>query len=480
MNGSSSLRPAEDWQGIQQKGPRFLSALYAALRALKFYPLENATVESAIDELDRLARGLMDDGEGMELRIVGDFFFLNRVRLRLEITNYATFGLLSRALGVHGIGWIRARPSLDRREWAPLLALLLRNPPRDLAWEAFVERLGEAPVRSIEVGPQALTRDPEVEGEVALEGARLAYALSVRAAQGALADVRLGRAVDANRVKRVVQGIVDQVLANEPSILAMTTLRDFSERLLTHSVNVCIFSVVIGHRMGFDRRVLYELGLCALFHDIGMMRMPPELLDASRVLTPDEEARVRDHPTEGLLELFGAHGFADIPWRPMLVAYEHHMKTDLSGYPVNRRRRAPGLFSRIVAVADGFDRGTEGLDGDSGAPDEVLRQMRDDPALGYDPLIVKVLIGATGVYPVGTLAVLDTFELAIVVRTHSDPGRLHQPSVRLLTDPAGNRLQDAPTVDLSEMDPGGKGPRRSILKTLDPRRYGIRVSDYVT
>lgn len=466
---------------LQEEGRRLLAAIYATLRALKFYPLENVTVQHALDELHEQMTGILRREGDAEIRVVGDFFFLNEVRLRLDLTNYATFGFFARALADHGVGAVSVVQGVGREEWAPFLSLLLRPPGED-PYEVFVEWLKATPVRSITVRPVSEAPDPEVAEEAALEAARRTYAQSVRAAQGALTDLRLGRAVNIRKVKRAVQGIVDQVLSNEPSILAMTTLRDFDEYTFTHSVNVCIFSVVIGQRLGLDKHQLYELGLGALFHDVGKMRVPADIINKPTGLSEEEWNILKEHPTEGLLILFHIQGFAEVPYRQMLMAYEHHIKMDGTGYPTSRRARRPGLFSRIVGVADGFDAGTSirSYQYRPWPPDHVLREMRDNPRRGFDPLLVKTLINATGVYPVGTLCILDSYELCVVAQANPDPTRLHQPRVKIIADSMGVPLPEPLTVELSEVDPATGSPRRTIIKTVNPEKYGVRVSDYVT
>jgi HD-GYP domain-containing protein (c-di-GMP phosphodiesterase class II) len=225
---------------------------------------------------------------------------------------------------------------------------------------------------------------------------------------------------------------------------------------------------------------LYELGLAALFHDIGKQRVSSEIVNKTTPLTEAEWREMMEHPTEGLLMLFSTRGLSEAPYRAMLVAYEHHMKTDQTGYPRSRRPRSPTLFSRIVATADGFDAATSkrSYQQQPWPPDEVLREMRENPRRGFDPLLVKALINVTGVYPVGTLAILDTQELAVVVARNPDPARLHQPLVRIVSDAMGMMLPDPATTDLAEFDPGTGAPRRTIIKTTQPEKYGIRVSDY--
>lgn len=157
------------------------------------------------------------------------------------------------------------------------------------------------------------------------------------------------------------------------------------------------------------------------------------------------------------------------------------MKIDLTGYPPNKRERQPTLFSRIVAVADAFDAGTSvrSYQYEPWPPDAVLQEMRDNPKRGFDKLLVKVLITATGVYPVGTLVILDTHELAVVSHVNPDPELLHRPKVRVISDSVGLPLAETKTIDLAEPDPATGKPKHQIIKTTDPQKYGIRVSDYL-
>ena len=464
----------------QEQGRRILIALYGTLRALKLYPLENDAVQQALGELHDSVGRLLAAEEGMELRVVGEFFFLNETRLRLDLSNFATFGTVARALHDHGIGAVEIAPGVERGEWAPFLSLLLRKPDGDEPHAGFLSRLAGTPVDHIQVRPVQEVSG-ELDDEEALEQAKRTYAQSVKVAKDILGDVRLGKAVNVRKVKRAVQGIVDQVLSNEPSMLTMTTLRDFDEYTFTHSVNVCILSVIIGQRLGLDRMQLYELGMGALLHDIGKMRIDVEVINKPGSLDEDEWRMLKEHPTDGLLLLFNMGGFSSLPYRQMLMAYEHHMKTDLSGYPTNRRERKPSLFSRIVSVADGFDAATSirSYQHQPFPPDQVLREMRDNPNRGYDPLVVKVLITATGVFPVGTLVILDSFELAVVSAVNPNPELLHLPRVRVISDSMGVPLADPRTLDLSEPDPSTGRPARSIVKTTEPQKYGIRVADYL-
>ncbi len=473
--------PIRDSAEIQEDGRKALTALYVALRSLKLYPLENAAVQQALKELNDLITRLVKEEGFLELRVVGDFFFLNETRLRLDLSNYSTFGSFARALTDHGLGAIEVHPGIELGEWAPFLSILLRKPAEGDPFSGFMNQMAGAPILHIELLPESEVQEPAMQEEEALHAAKRTYAQSVKVAKDALTDMRMGKAVNVRKVKRAVQGIVDQVLANESSMVTMTTLRDYDEYTFTHCVNVSIFSVIIGQRLKLTKLQLYDLGMGALFHDLGKSRIDFDIINKPGGLTDEEWAELQQHPTEGLLALFHFHGFQEVPYRQMLIAYEHHMKIDLTGYPKNRRDRTPTLFSRIVAVADAFDAGTSvrSYQYEPWPPDAVLKEMRDNPKRGFDPVLVKALINATGVYPIGTLVILDTMEMAVVCGVNKDLDHLHQPTVKVISDELGMPVTDQRIIDLAQGDPETGKAVRAIIKTADPQKYGIQVSDYL-
>jgi HD-GYP domain-containing protein (c-di-GMP phosphodiesterase class II) len=484
MNAPAPARPAPLVQSesfLQPLGRSLIIAFYATAQSMRIYPLENATVQKALDELYRIVRRVLDREGSLDLRLVGDFLFLNDARLRLDLSEYVSFSYLSGMIRRHGIGRIEIGAETAREHLAAFISLLLKEGRGEEAdFHAFEERLRASTARGVVIEPARERDEQPRDDDSSREAAKLTYFQSVAVAKEVLTDARLGRAVNLRRVKRAVQSIVDQVLNNESSIVGMTALRDYDEYTFTHSVNVCIFSVVLGQKLGLSKVQLYELGLGALFHDIGKQRVAPEIINKPAALDEAEWEAVQQHPTEGLLMLFSMRGLSEMPYRAMLMAYEHHMKRDLSGYPRNRRPRDPTLFSRVVAAADGFDAATSkrSYNQQPWPPDEVLREMRENPQRGFDPLLVKALINVTGVFPVGTLAILDTQELAVVTARNPDPAKIHQPIVKIISNEMGIMIANPQNTDLAEVDPATGRQRRTIIKTTQPEKYGIRISDY--
>ena len=115
----------------QEEGRKLLTAFYGAVNALRLYPVENKTVQTALTELHRLFNGIVEHDGSAEIRVVGDFFFLNETRLRLDLSNFATFGSFARALQDHGIGAVEVLPG-DGGKDAPLWP----TPPRSRPFQA--------------------------------------------------------------------------------------------------------------------------------------------------------------------------------------------------------------------------------------------------------------------------------------------------------------------------------------------------------
>jgi HD-GYP domain-containing protein (c-di-GMP phosphodiesterase class II) len=231
-------------------------------------------------------------------------------------------------------------------------------------------------------------------------------------------------------------------------------------------------------RLGLSKAQLYDLGHAALVHDIGMSRIPHEILTKGSSLTEAERERMESHTWLGALSVYRLKDYGEIPYQSMIVAYEHHMKVDGTGYPRPRRPRELSIFSKIIAVAAAFDAATnERAYSGASPPDEVLRELWEDRSLGHDPVIVKALINLLGIYPLGTLVILDTYELALVHSANSDPSFVHRPIVRLLCDANGIWLEPAPLVDLAEIGENGEFIR-SVIKVTSADKYGVNVSNH--
>ena len=467
---------------LRHAGREFLVVLYTAFRSLKLYPLENQQVQKALDDLAHTAKHLLDVEKELELRLQGEFIFVNSVRLRLDLDNYASFSHILGVLRQCGIGAVRIGEGVERKQLQVFVSLLLSYAAKEANPNKVLEvsqKLSDAGVTYIGVEAPLETEEDVEDAERQKEAAKRTYARSVAVTKEVINSIRMGRTANVKKVKRAVQAIVDQVLNNEASLVGLTTLRDYDEYTFTHSVNVCIFGVALGRKLGLTKLQLYDLGMAALFHDVGKSRVPLEVLNKQGGLSDEEWRIMQAHPWLGVLTLFGLRGYGEIPYRGMIVAYEHHMKTDLTGYPKSVRSRELSIYSKIVAVADGFDAATSRRAYQTVPiqPDQVLKEMWENPRRGYDPIVVKAFINLIGIYPVGTCVILDTLEVALVHNANPDVAHVHRPVVRIVTTPDGALQHPGFLADLAQKDGQGNFPR-TIVKVTDPVKYGINVSDY--
>ena len=473
----------------QSVGHGLLTALLSAVRTLQLYPAGNQTTDASITELETRASETMALEGGLSVWVAGSFIFVNDLRMRLDLADHENFGVLRQMFASRGIGRIDVTSGVSRDEWTHFLTLLGES--RDQAAEtdvgadplsSFERNMAQAGVKRIQVAPPAALFDHVKAEDQERESARRTYVQSVSVVRDSMSGAMLGKPTAARKAKRAVLGIVDEVLQDKASMLGMTTMRDYDDPTFLHSVNVTILSVALGETLEMTKPQLFDLGFCALFHDIGKLLIPGALLNKTGWLNDQDWQQLAQHPDFGLLMLFDVEGFVEPPYRAMLAAYEHHMKVDLSGYPKAIRPRQMGYFAKIIAVAEAYDAALTGrADGFVPAsPDEAVRRLWEGAASGWDRVVVKAFINMMGIYPVGTAVILDDGSVALVVARNPDDRALHRPIVKLVVDGSGQKLgNDGAMMDLMAADPATGEARNYVARTTDPDRYGIESSNYL-
>ena len=484
--GDSTTLPrsaAVDNPDSQEHARNVLQAFHRALRALRLYPRESTVVNSALVALDQSVAELLQTTERCEIQCVGDYVFVSGTRLRIQLDTYAEISHVSGRFREAGVGGVLVTGRPDPAAWVALLSAFLTPTPGLLAADRrlqIVAQLEGAGVPDFFIAPAVDDLTDRDEG-TAQERTRLTFLQSLMATRQLMTDVRMGRTPALRQAKRAVQAVIDQIMIDDNSLIGMTTLRDFDEYTFVHSVNVCILAVALGRRIGLSKLQLLDLGLAALMHDIGKTRVPIDVLNKPGKLTDDEFTVLKGHTWQGVLALFAMSGSTARAWRSMTVAYEHHLRLDLSGYPRTVHARDMSLFSRIVSIVDGFDAATSTrvYQPNPWSAADVIRGMHNNPRLGLDPLLVRVFTGMMGIYPIGTVVRLDSNEIALVVAASEEGKPPARPKIRRLFDARENPVDDATILDLCEKDATGQH-LRTIIRTEEADRFGIRLRDYLT
>ncbi|MFA5844213.1 MAG: HD domain-containing phosphohydrolase [Coriobacteriia bacterium] len=273
------------------------------------------------------------------------------------------------------------------------------------------------------------------------------------------ARIQQGGEPDIVQAGGMVESILGRLMEDEAAVLGMATLRASSEQSLFHSINVMIYALTLGAQLGLPQEGLESLGLSALLHDIGKAMYDvsdPEQAEAARAMHP----------------VVGAEILARMPGddrAPMLVAYEHHMGVDGSGFPERDDLYVPHPFSRMVAIADRYEMLTKpDASGNSRTPDKaVVRLLQESKAL--DPVFTRLFVRALGVFPIGCMVRLSDLSVGVVCRKGTD---LLTPVVRIVYGPDGLQAAEPVDVDLAESE-------LTIVEVVEPESLDAAVADHL-
>ncbi|HSC56506.1 MAG TPA: HD domain-containing phosphohydrolase, partial [Nitrospira sp.] len=230
---------------------------------------------------------------------------------------------------------------------------------------------------------------------------------------------------------------------------------------------------------GYPKVELADLGLAALFHDLGKANIPMEVLNKPGEFTEDEWQMMRNHPTEGALSLAKMRGITNLPGRMASASFEHHMNLDFSGYPKLNVSWKLSMTGRILMIADCYDAMTSSrvYRREPMSPSKVLGFMFGKAGKSFDPTLMKLFMTCVGIIPIGSLVLLDTNELAVVLKPAADPADAEHPYVKVIADAQGTGIENGREIDLHEKDEAGEY-RYSIIRLIDNTEYKFDTSRY--
>jgi putative nucleotidyltransferase with HDIG domain len=296
---------------------------------------------------------------------------------------------------------------------------------------------------------------------------RRLYRDAVTVANTLWEGARLESGPDPAAARSMVDELADAVVQNRTALLALTALQQHDNYTFTHMVNVSILTMAQARGLGIDGALLREFGMAALMHDIGKVRIPSEILNKPDRLTDAEFAVMKRHTIEGAEIL---RRTPEIPTLAPVVAFEHHLRPDGTGYPEEVRRPALNLGTMLCSIADVYDAmRSERRYQESFASDRILAVYQRDCGSHFDQHLVRRFVQLLGIYPAGSLVRLDSNEVAVVLRIHApDPWR---PRVRIVLGADGRPLERPRETNLWEGT--GELPTSGIVGSLDPGKYDL-------
>jgi len=271
---------------------------------------------------------------------------------------------------------------------------------------------------------------------------------------------------DATAARSMIDGLAQAVAQNRTALLALTTLKNYDNYTFTHMVNVSILTMGQARGLGIDGSLLREFGLAALMHDIGKVRTPLDILNKPDKLTDEEFVIMKRHVVDGAEIL---RMTPDVPALAPVVAFEHHLRVDASGYPAGVKRSSLNIGTMLCSIADVYDAMRSQRHYQKAFPtDRILAVLKRNDGTQFDQHLVRRFVQLIGIYPAGNLVRLNTGEVAVVMNVYApDP---YRPHVRVLIDRDGKRIDLPYEINLWEASEDPLRPG-SVTAPLDPADY---------
>lgn len=463
-------------KAFQKTGVDLLIRFHIVDKIAKIYDTNNDAFQEQGKLLFESLAAMLEEKDEASFRVRHGALLLNGVRLKFGVGTYGIFKSVLEELRTRDVEALTFLPGLGLDELFRFMSLFAKREKKDEAvYAQLVADLDAAGVEHVEL--EKISAE-EVAPGLHKNTARMFFLSIVHLKESFARDQRK-EPIKINTTRRLMQSIYNHIVEDEGFVHGLTNIKNHDEYTLNHSVNVCLLATALGRRLGLSRSEIVDLGMAAFFHDLGKTETPLDILNKPGRLTDAERAVMEKHPFHGAEKLVLLKEFQRLPLRAIHVALQHHIKEDLSGYPRYFKKDDVNLFSKIVKVVDVFDaittkrvyRTTDFTRA------EAMSLMLEQSGTEFNPVILKAFVNMMGVFPIGSLVALTSGEVGIVHDINPDPKLLLRPSVKLITDAEGNKV-DGEVVDLSEKDPETNRYPRTIATALNPHDYGIEVADY--
>jgi len=457
--------------------------LSSAMKVAQIYEPNNLTFIRQINLLFNLIQNILKKEGKAVFQFRENTLFFNTTRVKFDFSSYHNFKFLADEFREKEIGTLGFEPGLSEGELTQFVILFIdeqvikENPFED--FETVLKERGIGHIFLEKMHPFEMTGGVR-EGQLQ-ESAIKVFFKSIIHLKEVVEREKQKKKVQLKTTRRLMQSIINLVSQNESFMIGLTNIKNYDEYTLNHSTNVTVLSICFGRRLGLERNELVDLGVSAFFHDMGKVEIPEEILNKPGKLDDNEFDIMKTHPWHGAQKLACLKELSILPVTAVNVAMEHHIWANLEGvgYPKYWKKQHTDFFSKIVKICDFFDAVTteRPYRKKTATREEATSWMLEKIGTEFDAILLKVFANMIGIYPIGSLVVLNTKEWGIVIETNPDVALMTCPKVKIIADKDGNKI-DGEIVDLAEKDPETEKFKKKIVKTLDPFKYDINVSEH--
>ncbi|MEE9598112.1 MAG: HD-GYP domain-containing protein [Acidiferrobacterales bacterium] len=380
---------------------------------------------------------------------------------------------LERAIQLESEAWGMVREALvGVREGKPVDAKAAESLVREM-----VESVVRNPDALLDVSCQHESRfasDQGVPMEEEIGRARKIESDAKNVIGETLKDVRQGKAVDSELAKKVVDRLVSSVERNPDSLVLLNQQKQTETYMCLHAIRACTLVLIFGRHLSLSRAQLTILGLGALMHDVGMVKVPDAILNKPIGLSEAEFEIMEGHVAAGVEILKGSDGF---PHESIQIVEQHHERHDGSGYPKKINGDLIGLSGSIGAIVDVYDAITSQRIYRGGiSAEDALKRMYEWRRKDFQPELVEEFIRCMGIFPIGSLVELNTGGIGVVITINRE--RRLKPKVALVLRSNKEPYTKRFIADLVKHRTRTGGELR-IKRVLPSGAFGINPVDHI-
>jgi HD-GYP domain-containing protein (c-di-GMP phosphodiesterase class II) len=424
----------------------FVRHLSAAARNRLFYPTEHSILKRSFANLKETAASLLETRPEINVGLLEDDWLIQGTVLH---KSSALAPDLKQRLRDRDLTSVTLLEGFTETDLNALVGLLTASP------EEIKERGPGQHLRSLGASAAAV-------GRLALAGRQSRPGSLPGGTLGATAPARLlskgadvisqlykeagEGSLDLDKARGIVADVMGLVNSGSTELSSMLDLKSHDDYTFTHIVNVCVLTLGQTRGMDLSEDLLNEIGLAALMHDIGKQRIPAEIIRKPSRLTAEEFELMKKHTIYGAEMLRAMPGSSDLS---VMVAFEHHMRYDCTGYPKVKNRRELNICTHMTTIADAFDAmRTLRPYSEKMSAEEVAIRMQADSGTHFEPALLKRFFRMLDLFSPGSSVSLSTGEEAVVVERRVED--CMRPIVRVTKDAEGMPLVEGPTMDLSD------------------------------
>ncbi len=444
----------------------FTKDLASCVRIISVYGNDHVQTINRIEQLFKMLQGLLKDRDKITIGVLGQELAFEAGPL--DKTSHLLINLAEQLKRIK-IEKMTFTQGVDYQELTKFIKTLSEKFVIPQRKDDVIDISEFFTINHILVGQIGFKKDQTKTADAKNELVRI-YNEGLEFMKKTLLDLASGKLEDVKHDYSHALSAVRNIIANEHLMFFLNSTRSYDAYTFLHNINVMIFTMIQAQSLGFKDDELTDVALSALFHDLGKLSVPEDILKSPDKLTDDQMRQISRHPVDGAKKLLLTDG---IPTVSAVAAFEHQMQYNMKGYPQKLYGRKINLVSMMITIADCYEAlRSKRPYRDAMKPEEAYKVIMKDKGTKFHPELLDHFFSVIGMYPSGTMVELDTGEVGIVVKLN-DMKAFDRPFVELLYESGGGEMPKPVLVNLLDTNDSGKYKRSVKGSILPSEKYKL-------